>query len=199
MAKISLDYYQQNDVLYLAKDLLGKYLFTKIDGKLTCGIIVETEAYRGHGDAACHAHMNRRTRRTSIMYKKGGVAYVYLCYGVHNLFNVITNQKGQADAVLIRAIEPTNGLETMLMRRRKIKLNNRLTAGPGNLSKALGIEQSHYGTLLNGNIMWLEDRNIRFEKKEIVETARIGVNYAGEDAFLPWRFYIKRNPYVSKK
>ncbi len=199
MAKISLDYYRQQNVVHLAKDLLGKYLFTRIDGQLTSGMIVETEAYNGRTDAACHAHAYKRTARTSIMYEAGGLAYVYLCYGIHHLFNIVTNQEEYADAVLIRAVEPVDGLDIMLARRGKSKPDNRLTAGPGSLSKALGINRSFYGESLDGNTIWLEDRNIRFSKGEIVETTRIGVDYAGDDAFLPWRFYVKDNPYISKK
>jgi len=199
MAKLPLDYYQQDDVVELARDLLGKYLFTKINGQLSSGIIVETEAYNGRTDRACHAHLNKRTPRTSIMYEAGGRAYVYLCYGIHNLFNIVTNQKDKADAVLIRAVEPVDGLDLMLERRNKSKLDKRLTAGPGSLSKALGINRSHYGELLNDSTIWLEDKNLHYSSNEIVETTRIGVDYAREDALLPWRFYVKDNPYISKK
>src|SRR5688572_17572419 len=105
--KLPKDFYLQPNVVQISRDLLGKFLYTQIDGILTGGMIVETEAYSGENDKACHAHLGRRTNRTEIMYAEGGVAYVYLIYGIYNLFNIITNVAGRADAVLIRAIEPT--------------------------------------------------------------------------------------------
>ncbi len=186
-------------MVQISKDLLGKYLVSFADGLYTAGMITETEAYSGQNDKACHAHLNRRTERTEIMYHQGGLAYVYLCYGLHSLFNIVTNQSGNADAVLIRAIEPTEGIETMMQRRGQSKLSPKLTAGPGVMSKAMGINTSYYGTNLQGDTLWVEDRGILVPEEEIIACPRIGVDYAGEDALLPWRFYIKGNPYVSKK
>jgi DNA-3-methyladenine glycosylase len=197
--KLTSSFYEREDVVQISKDLLGKYLISFADGLYTAGMITETEAYSGQNDKACHAHLNRRTDRTEIMYHNGGLAYVYLCYGLHSLFNIVTNQKGNADAVLIRAIEPTEGLEVMQQRRGMATLSPRLTAGPGVMSKAMGISKSHYGTDLQGDTLWIEDRGIHIPEKDMIACPRIGVDYAEEDALLPWRFYIKGNPYVSKK
>lgn len=197
MDKIPLSYYQSDDVVAIAKDLIGKKLCTNIEGIYTSGIITETEAYRGWGDKACHAHNNRRTNRTEIMYRSGGVAYVYLCYGLHHLFNIITNKEGNADAVLIRAIEPAEGIEDMLIRRNRKKLDKHLTTGPGKVSQALGISREHYGLDLNSENIWLEEGKKVIET-EIITTTRIGVEYAKEDALLPWRFYMKDSKWISK-
>lgn len=199
MNPLPLSYYQHPDVVHLAKDLLGKILCTQIDGKLTTGIITETEAYCGRNDKACHANNNKRTARTEIMFQQGGHAYVYLCYGIHNLFNITTNVDGLADAILIRAIEPFKGIETMLDRRGKVKPDKTLTAGPGCLSKALGIDRRLYGSPLNSPFIWIEDSDRTIMASEITTTTRIGVEYAEEDALLPWRFYLNSSTYVSKR
>lgn len=196
--KITKEFYENEDVVDVAKQLLGKLLCTNIDGVFTSGKIVETEAYCGATDKACHAHLNRRTKRTEIMFGEGGHAYVYLCYGIHALFNIVTNKKGSADAVLIRAIEPVDGIEAMLERRKMDKTAYRLTAGPGILSQALGIDTSHYGTDLAGNLIWLEDHKVIVDNNEIISSARVGIDYAGEDALLPWRFRIRGNKWCSK-
>ncbi|WP_299984687.1 DNA-3-methyladenine glycosylase [uncultured Pontibacter sp.] len=197
--KLRKDFYTRPDVVQVAQDLLGKYLYTNHDGILTGGIIVETEAYSGTNDKACHAHMNRRTQRTEIMYHEGGVAYVYLVYGMYNLFNIITNVEGQADAVLVRAIEPTEGIEEMLLRRNMATPKPNLTAGPGVLSIALSINRSHYGETLTGDTIWIEDKGIAVPAEGIAIGPRIGIDYAGEDALLPWRFWLKDNKWVSRK
>ena len=196
--KLPRSFYARPDVVKIAKDLLGKYLFTNIDGCLSGGMIVETEAYSGENDKACHSHLGRRTKRTEIMYQKGGLAYVYLTYGIHYLFNVVTNVEGNADAVLIRAIEPVEGVEWMLERRNMEKVAYRLTAGPGVLSQAMGISKEHYGLELTGNTIWVEDRGRRLKEEEIEDRPRVGIAYAGKDAWLPWRFSIRNNPWVSK-
>ncbi len=196
--KISKEYFIGPDVVALSRDLLGKYLMTDLDGLITGGMIVETEAYAGRKDKACHAHMNKRTNRTRIMYEEGGVAYVYLCYGIHYLFNIITNVAGMADAILIRAIEPKVGIDVMLQRRKLDKKIPRLTAGPGVMSQALGINKTHYGESLVGDLIWLEDRGVKVKSDEIIASTRIGVDYAEEDALLPWRFSLKNNCWVSK-
>jgi len=199
--KLEKDFYLSEDVIQVSKDLLGKYLFTKIDGKLTAGIITETEAYAGTEDKASHAYNNRRTNRTEIMFADGGVSYVYLCYGIHHLFNVITNFKDVPHAVLIRAIKPEEGLKTILQRRNilseadieKHKKTNymKVAGGPGTVSQALGIKTKHSGLDLTGNVIWIEDKGIRVPPKSIVAGPRIGVDYAGEDAKLPYRFIAK--------
>jgi DNA-3-methyladenine glycosylase len=196
--KLPKSFYTRDDVVQVAKDLLGKYLFTCFDEELSGGIIVETEAYCGATDKACHAHLNRRTKRTEIMFAEGGVAYVYLCYGIHHLFNVVTNVKDQADAVLIRAIEPTQGLEIMLARRQMTSKIYQLTAGPGAMSQALGIQTQHYGVDLSANQIWIEDRGLEIAENQLIASPRVGVAYAQEDALLPWRFRIKDNPWCSR-
>lgn len=192
--KLDRSFYERQDVVQIARDLLGKRLCSMIDGVLTSGVIVETEAYCGRGDKACHAN-NKVTPRTQVMYEAGGHAYVYLCYGIHHLFNVVTNVEGKADAVLVRAIEPVDGLETMNLRRNFAK---KLTSGPGTLTKALGISKSLTGLDLTGHLVWIEeDRTVGEE--DISEGTRIGVDYAEEDALRPWRFVINGNKYISKK
>lgn len=199
MNKLPLEFYQRSDVVQISQELLGKVLCTNIGGELTSGIITETEAYCGRGDKACHANNNTKTNRTEIMYRAGGNAYVYLCYGIHHLFNVVTNKKDLADAILIRAIEPVDGIETILERRGFDESEPKLTAGPGRMTQALGITTNiHDGTDLLGDIIWIEDRNISLAKTDITATKRIGVDYAGEDANLPWRFIIKDNKWVSQ-
>ncbi|CAN5881337.1 DNA-3-methyladenine glycosylase [soil metagenome] len=198
MAKLPRSFYTRPDVVTISRELLGKYLFTEQDGIRTGGMVVETEAYAGTGDRACHAHLNRRTKRTAIMYHEGGVAYVYLVYGLHALFNIITNEEGRADAVLIRAIEPTEGVEEMLLRRNLPALQPNLTAGPGVMSQALGISPRHYGTNLTGAEIWLEDRGLVVPEEEVLASPRVGIDYAGEDASLPWRFRIKGSRWTSR-
>lgn len=191
-------FYTRKDVVKIAKELLGKVLVTEFDGLRTSGIIVETEAYEGVADKASHAYGNRRTNRTEVMYKHGGAAYVYLCYGIHHLFNVVTNVQDTPHAILLRGVEPLEGIETMLFRRNKIKLQPSLTAGPGAMSMALGIHTSHTGYSLQGPPIYIEDRGIKIPAKNIVAATRVGVAYAADDALRPYRFYIKDNPYVSK-
>ena len=198
MPKLPLSFYLREDVVQISKDLLGKFLFTKTGGKLTGGMIVETEAYGGATDRASHAFNYRRTKRTEVFYEKGGVAYVYLCYGIHHLFNVITNEKDIPHAILIRAIEPTVGVEVMMKRRRKEKLDFSLTAGPGSLSEALGIKTHHTGTSLRENIVFIEDIGIKISDKKIIASPRVGVQYAKEHAKLPWRFRVKDNEWTSR-
>lgn len=197
--KLPPSFYGREDVVLIAKELLGKILVTDFDDALTAARIVETEAYNGIVDKASHAYSGRRTNRTEVMYRQGGAAYVYLCYGIHHLFNVVTNKQDTPHAVLIRAAEPVYGTETMLHRTRKSKLDHTLTRGPGNVSRALDITTHHTGLDLLGNDIYIIDDGFRLKKKDIVATPRIGVDYAAEDALLPYRFYIKNNPFVSGK
>lgn len=197
--KLPKEFYTRPNVVQIAQELLGKHIYTSVDGMLTGGMIVETEAYSGENDRACHAHLNRRTARTEIMYHEGGVAYVYLVYGIYNLFNIITNVEGKADAVLVRAIQPEIGTEEMLLRRNMPTIKPNLTAGPGVMSIALGINRKHYGEDLTGNTIWLEDKGITIPDENIMTVPRVGIDYAGDDALLPWRFYIKGSKWVSKK
>lgn len=195
--KLDADFYCRNNVIKIARQLLGKTLCTNFNNQLTAARIVETEAYLGVGDKASHAWNGRRTKRTEVMYAKGGVAYVYLCYGIHHLFNVITNYENIPHAVLIRAAEPIFGLETMLERTNKIKNDLSITKGPGNLSKALGITTLLNRASLYGDDVFIINDGFKVSLKNIIATPRIGVDYAGEDAWLPYRFYINGNTYVS--
>lgn len=198
-SKLSTDFYLREDVVRIARELLGKVICTRISGEgFTAGMITETEAYCGRNDKACHANDGTRTERTEIMYHSGGVAYVYLCYGIHHLFNVVTNKAGKADAVLIRAVEPLDGLDTMLKRRRFDRKKPALTAGPGRLSQALGITTGSYGADLAGDTIWIEDRGLPVQDSNIASSPRIGVAYAGDHALRPWRFTIDGNKWVSK-
>jgi DNA-3-methyladenine glycosylase len=195
--KLDDSFYSRTDVVRIAKELLGKILVTKFDGQLTSGRIVETEAYRGEVDKASHAYGGRRTKRTEIMYGEAGKAYIYLCYGIHHLFNVVTNKKNIPHAILVRAVEPLDGIDIMLERTRKIKLDFTLTRGPGNVSKALGLFSHHTGKNLLNDEVFIADDGFKLNKKEIEISKRIGVDYAAEDALLLYRFNIKGNKYVS--
>lgn len=185
-------------MLSLSKQLIGKYLFTSIDGLFCGGYIVETEAYNGIIDKASHAFGGRRTGRTEIMYKEGGIAYVYLCYGIHEMLNVVASKEQEPRAILIRAIEPTTGIDTMLSRKGMNMLKPNITAGPGSVAKALGIDRKLNGISLQSEQLWIEDRGLNFTDDQIAAVPRIGVAYAQEDALLPYRFYVKGNKYVSK-
>ena len=198
MSKLPAKFYKRGDVLAISKELLGKVLCTQFDDNLTSGIIVETEAYAGETDRASHAYGGKRTHRTEIMYASGGRAYIYLCYGIHHLFNVVTNVEGVPHAVLIRAIEPLEGIDLMLQRRNMNKLLSKLTSGPGILSKAMGISILHSGQSLLDNLIWIENRaNNPLKDFKIISSSRVGCQYAGKDANNPWRFRIKGNPWVS--
>jgi DNA-3-methyladenine glycosylase len=197
--KLPKSFYQRKDVVRISKELLGKVLVTNFNDILTAGRIVETEAYNGAVDKASHAYGNRRTNRTEVMFGEGGTAYVYLCYGIHHLFNVVTNSNETPHAVLVRAVEPLVGIEDMLIRTQKKILDNTLTRGPGNVSKALGIHTRHTGMSLLSDEIFIADDGFRLKPSVIGVTARIGVDYAAEDALLPYRFVVKGNPYVSGK
>jgi len=196
--KLPARFYRNPDVIQVAKDLLGKVLVTNINGEYTAAMIVETEAYAGVTDRASHAFDGRNTNRTKIMYSDGGVAYVYLIYGIHHLFNVVTNLEGTPHAVLVRAGEPLDGIDIMLGRRGKEKLTPALTAGPGAMSAALGITTSFTGASLQSDELYIEDRGIVIPEADIIAGTRVGVAYAREDALLPYRFSVKGNRYVSK-
>lgn len=196
--KLNESFYTRTDVVQVAKGLLGKVLVTNINDVLTSGMIVETEAYAGVADKASHAFGGRRTKRTETMYAHGGTAYIYLCYGIHHLFNVVTNVADVPHAVLIRGIEPLEGIEDMLQRRRKSSVQPSLTAGPGALSEALGIKTVHDHKSLLGDTIYIEDRGIIVHEEDIIKGTRVGVAYAKEDALLPYRFSIKGSRYVSK-
>jgi DNA-3-methyladenine glycosylase len=195
-SKLRATFYIEENVVKVARGLLGKFLVTDFHEGRTAGMIVETEAY-SWVERGCHAYQSKKTDRNAVMFEKGGVSYVYLCYGVHELFNVVTNHEGVADAVLIRALEPANGIDIM-MQRSRVESLNRITSGPGKLSKALGITRKHNFMNLQGDELWIEDRQVVIPSQQIVSSARIGLNFKGKDAHLPWRFTIKDNSWVSK-
>jgi len=196
--KLPESFYLSTDVVSIARNLIGKYLFTSFDGLITGGYIIETEAYNGVIDRASHAYGNRMTPRTSIMFQQGGIAYIYLCYGIHEMLNVVTSVEGQPHAVLIRAIQPTEGLDIMQARRNMAVIKPNITRGPGSVAKALDISRRVNGISLQSDTMWIEDRGLVIPDEQIAAAPRIGVDYAGDDALLPYRFYVKGNPYVSK-
>lgn len=184
------------DVHQVALDLLGKVLWTYIGGKWTAVQITEVEAYAGVTDKACHAYGGRRTPRNQALYLEGGHAYVYLCYGIHYLFNIVTGQAGDACAVLVRSGQPLEGIETLQNRRKIPHMTPLLTTGPGNLSQALGIDLSLNGqNLISNPVIGIAD--IGIQPQEIFQAPRIGVAYAQEDALKPWRYFI-HSPFVSK-
>jgi DNA-3-methyladenine glycosylase len=191
--KLEASFYTRTDVVRLARDLLGKVLCTHFDGKRTEAVITETEAYAGVNDKASHAYGGRRTPRTEVMYRQGGTAYIYLCYGMYSLFNVVTNVEGVPQVVLIRGAAPLTGIDVMLVRMKKSKVAPNLLVGPGKLSKALGLHYSHTGASLLGDRVWIEDRDIKIPAKAVTVTPRIGIDYAGDDAALPYRFVAHPN------
>jgi len=199
MKKLPVTFYQRKDVLQIAEELLGKIVVSKWKGVETSGRIVEVEAYAGVNDKASHAYGGRRTLRNEVMYAAGGLAYVYLCYGLHHLFNVVTNYKNVPHAILIRGLEPVKGIDKMVKRTGKKKSDTTLTKGPGNLSKALGISTLHSGFSLKGKELFIADDGFVLNKKNITVSPRIGVAYAGRDALLPYRLYVKGNLFVSGK
>ena len=196
---LTADFYQSPDVVGIAKALLGKFIMTTFGGKTTAGKIVETEAYRGPDDKACHAYNHRRTKRTEVMYGGGGLTYVYLCYGIHHLFNVVTGAEGMPHAVLIRAIEPTDNIPLMIQRRRHTLLKPQLTNGPGVMSTALGIRCTHTGLNMcrEDSPIRIADRGIHIPESRIIASPRVGIAYAKECAEWNWRFRIKDSKWTS--
>ena len=199
MKKLPLDFYTRKDVIQIARELIGKILVTHLPDGITSGRIVETEAYIGLTDRASHSFGGRRTARNEHMYASGGSSYVYICYGMHQMFNVVTNEKGIPDAVLIRALEPLEGIEIMLSRTGKKKLDHTLTRGPGNLGKAMGIHKGLSGLNLRDEHLYIAEDGFHPKPDDIVVTSRIGVEPAGKDALLPYRFILRNNKYVSAR
>lgn len=183
------DFYRRPDVVEISRELIGKVLCTFFDGTLTAGMISETEAYCGRNDKACHANDGTRTARTEIMYGPPGRSYVYLCYGIHHLFNVVTNEKEMADAVLVRGIQPLDGV-SLMKERRGFDSTKNMCNGPGKLTQALGIRTSMTGCSLMEPPVWIEDRQLSVDADRIEATTRIGVDYAGSHALRKWRFLL---------
>jgi DNA-3-methyladenine glycosylase len=196
LKKLPLSFYLRPDPLQIARELIGKVLVTEFDELYTSGRIIETEAYHGEQDKASHASKGR-TGRTEVMFGPGGRAYVYLCYGIHQMFNIVTNIEGIPHAILIRALEPLDGIETMLERTGKKKVDASLTRGPGNVGKALGFHTSQCGLLLNSSELYVADDGFRYDESLVITSPRIGVDYAGEDAALHYRFYLAGHASVS--
>lgn len=197
--RLDFAFFQQECVVTVSKALLGKYLVTEFAGERTVGRIVETEAYRGPDDKASHAYNNRYTKRTKVMFGAGGHTYVYLCYGIHHLFNVVTGGEGMPHAVLVRAIEPVDNIELMLARRGMKYLKPQLSAGPGVLTKSLGITTKHTGLDLTApqSRIWIETREDVLPEEQIIASPRVGVAYAEECALWPWRFRIRESKWTS--
>jgi DNA-3-methyladenine glycosylase len=198
MKKLPLSFYLRADVIRIAKELLGKVLVTNWNNEYTSGRIVETEAYAGETDMASHAYKGR-TKRTDVMFGAGGKAYVYLCYGIHQMFNIVTNKEGIPHAILIRAVEPIEGIDIMLKRTKKIKPDTSLGRGPGNVGKAFGFHTSQCGHLVNSNELYIGDDGYKIGSSMIGASPRVGVDYAGEHAEWHYRFFVKGNMYVSGK
>jgi len=198
MQKLPLSFYLRKDVVKISKELLGKVLVTNWNNEYTSGRIVETEAYEGEKDRASHAFRGK-TPRTEIMFGEGGKAYVYLCYGIHQMFNIVTSVASVPHAILIRAVEPMEGIDIMLDRTGKKKLDHTLTRGPGNVGKAFGFHTSQCGILLTSDELFIADDGFKVTKSTMGTSPRIGVDYAGEHAEWHYRFFIKGNPYVSGK
>jgi DNA-3-methyladenine glycosylase len=194
--KLEPSFYHRKKVTTISRDLLGKALITKVKGQVSSGIIVETEAYSWK-ERGCHAYNGRKTLRNEVMFDAGGKVYVYLCYGIHHLFNVVTNREGIAEAVLVRAVEPLEGIELMMKRRRDVPVHQ-LTSGPGKLTRALGIDRSWNGKVLWNDDVWIEDIGRKVSARQLEVSKRIGIDYAGEDANLLWRFSIRDNKWVSR-
>ena len=188
--KLATEFYLRDDVVAISRELIGKVLCTNINGVRTDAIITETEAYAGITDKASHAFGDRRTKRTEPMYGPGGTAYVYLCYGIHHLFNVVTNVKGVPHAVLVRAGKPVEGLDVILLRRNRTRVDKTLMGGPGTVSQALGIKTDMTGTSLHGRRIWIEDRGMAVLDTDVSVGPRVGVDYAQEDAARPYRFSL---------
>ena len=186
--KLNKDFFLSQDVVQIARNLLGKYLFVNVDGIVCGGFINETEAYAGASDKASHAYQNRRTHRTEVMFGEGGRTYVYLCYGIHAMLNIVTAEENVPHAVLIRGFWPTHGVNHILSRLGESKPTKNMFNGPGKLTRALGIKLIHNNLDLQENEIWLEDRGFKVSNEKIIVGFRIGIEYAEEDRFLPYRF-----------
>ncbi len=197
MSRLPRAFFRRPDVLTIARELLGAMLYTRLDGVLTGGMIVETEAYAGPEDRASHAYGDRRTARTETMYQPGGVAYVYLCYGMHAMLNVVTNSDGIPHAILVRAIEPRVGIVAMLARRGMTQPDTRITAGPGALTRALGVTTALDGADLRGDRLWIEGPAGSVTPSQVTASPRVGVAYAGPHARWPWRLRVSNSRWTS--
>jgi DNA-3-methyladenine glycosylase len=195
---LNLRFFERPDVLAIARELLGKHVFTCIEGELTGGRIVETEAYRHEGDPSITLHLQRKAKQAQGLYQPGGTAYLYTVYRVHTLFNITTYDAEHPDTVLIRAIEPLDGIDVMLRRRGLAAVARNLTAGPGVLSQALGLTPALTGELVAGPHLWVEDAGENVADEQVLASSRVGLEYAGAEAVaLPWRFRLKDSKWTS--
>lgn len=199
MKKLSLAFFQRKDVVEIAKDLLGKIVVSNIAGKITSGRIVETEAYVAYVDKASHAYNGKRTLRNEAMYAAAGAVYVYICYGLHNMLNIVTNDLNVPDAILLRALDPLTGIDIMLERTNKKIFDKTLTKGPGNVAKAFAISKNMSGLMLGSKQINIYEDEFLLHKSEIGTSKRIGIDGAGADALLPYRFFVIGNKFVSGK
>lgn len=197
---LPIEFYLKSDVVSLARDLIGKLIVSEIEGAMTSGIIVETEAYKAPEDKASHAYNNKLTSRTMTMFEEGGISYIYLVYGFHHLFNVVTGSEGTAHAILVRAIQPVENIELMMSRRSSDSLSYNLTNGPGKWTEAMGINRG-----LNGVKLYMPDSPIKiyrteniYTEKEIISSPRVGIPYAEDYIDKPWRFRLKGNAWIGK-
>ena len=192
MLTLPAAFFQRPDVLQIARELLGKHLCTQIDGQLTAGRVIETEAYRDTGDPSMTLHLQRKRRQAQALYAPGGTAYIYTVYRVHALFNINCHDAEHPNTVLIRAVQPTIGLDIMRARRQFDGPEKKLTAGPGLLTKALGLSPALSGEPVTGPRIWLEDHGETVAETDLIVGPRVGLDYAGaEAAGLPWRFRLK--------
>ena len=203
--KILKNDFFKRDTVEVAKSLIGKKIIRNISGNFFCAKIVETEAYLGLEDRACHSYGGRITDRNRTLYLPGGHIYVYLIYGMYDLLNIVTRDEDHPEAVLIRGVEPLENLDGISKNRfgkayEELSTYQRknLSNGPGKLSMAIGINRSLNGKILSKDYLYIEDAD-EISESEIIITKRIGIDYAGEDADLPLRFCLRDNPYVSKK
>ena len=192
--KLTPSFYRR-PTLEVAQSLLGKVLVRRLNGKNLAGKIVETEAYTGSEDLACHASKGK-TPRTAIMFENGGCAYVYMIYGFYFCLNAVTEAEGYPAAVLIRALEPLDQISSMRRLRRNPARDSDIASGPGKLCMAMRIDKRLNGADLTGNTLWIEDRNLDIDGIEV--SPRVGVDYAGDYKDKPWRFFIRGNPHVSR-
>ncbi|MBU0695946.1 MAG: DNA-3-methyladenine glycosylase [Bacteroidetes bacterium] len=195
--KLPIGFYLRENTLTIAKELIGKFIYTNMNGEITGGMIVETEAYIGPEDRGSHAFEGRRTAKNDTMYQAGGVVYMYICYGIHDMLNIVTGLEGSSHAILIRAVEPTIGIKLMQFRRGDVPLK-RLCKGPGSLAKALGLNKSHDQTSLTGNLLWIEDEGLKIKQGNIIASPRVGLSCPEPYLSIPWRFTLFGNSFVSK-
>ena len=197
MAKKFPPRFYLQDTVAVARSLIGCVLWRRIGLEVMAGRIVETEAYLGANDSASHARRGLRSERNASMYLAGGHAYVYFTYGMHWCMNVVTQEADIAEAVLLRGLEPVRGIESIRKRRPKAKRDLDLTNGPGKICMALDIDRKLDGERLDGERLYITERDIEVGEEDLVVTPRIGVENSGQAAGWPLRFFLRNNRHVS--